>query len=153
MQADLNLHLSCRFPFADSELVMADERVYWASKLHVAEELAEVALFLAGVAVSEAAVERTFSQQKFIATGLRNALNDAVEQSALFVKFNFLHFGLQNQRRQRLSTGTTTLRCQKWIARMRQSKLKASALTARATFPRSVLRRRTHSRLLIEIEL
>ena len=45
---------------------MADINIYWGSKLHVAEELSEVALFLAVVAVSEAAVERTFSVQKFL---------------------------------------------------------------------------------------
>lgn len=43
--------------------------------------------------MSEASVERIFSIQKFLDAPLRNALQDKVVQSALFVKFNLLHFG------------------------------------------------------------
>jgi hypothetical protein len=57
------------------------------------EELARVALWLAGVGISEAAVERTFSWQKFVETPLRSRLADANMQASLFVRFNFTTFG------------------------------------------------------------
>ena len=55
--------------------------------------MAEVALFLLSLPVSEAAVERTFSFQKFIQRPLRSRLSDAVVQATLFVRFNFVMFG------------------------------------------------------------
>ena len=70
---------------------MADPTIYWQSKLNVAEELAKFSLFLLSVPISEAAVERSFSRQKFLETPLRNGLEDKVVQAALFVKFNFLN--------------------------------------------------------------
>ena len=80
----------------DDIFLTADPVLYWQGKLHVAQELAEFAIFLFSIAVTEAAVERTFSVQKFLETPLRNALQDKVVQAALFVKFNLLHFGEGN---------------------------------------------------------
>eukprot|EP00668_Euglena_longa_P035922 GGOE01046156.1.p1 GENE.GGOE01046156.1~~GGOE01046156.1.p1 ORF type:complete len:248 (-),score=30.69 GGOE01046156.1:159-881(-) len=93
LQGQLNLYRLQMNPSADSEVSMSNHVLYWESKLGVAQELAECALFLFSVPITEAAVERTFSVQKFVDTPLRNALQDELVQSMLFVKFNFLNFG------------------------------------------------------------
>ena len=92
LQAQLNLYIPNRSPFADSAAEVVCE-TFWQSKLRVSEELAEVAFLLLSLPVSEAAVERTFSFQKFIQRPLRSRLSDAVVQATLFVRFNFVMFG------------------------------------------------------------
>ena len=72
-------------PFLDDPIIMSDPLSYWQSKLNVAQELAEFALFLFSVPVSEAAVERIFSVQKFLDTPLRNALEEK-RVGKIFVK-------------------------------------------------------------------
>eukprot|EP00667_Euglena_gracilis_P025496 EG_transcript_29981 len=96
LQSQLNLYTLSMSPFHDAIVCTADPTLYWQSKLHVAQELAEFAIFLYTIAVTEAAVERTFSAQKFLETPLRNALHEKVVQAALFVKFNLLNFGDDN---------------------------------------------------------
>ena len=93
LKAQFNKYVRHQPPFFDGPNTTANGKTYWESKLREAEELAETALFLRTVAVSEAAVERTFSTQKFIDTPLRNKLADIMIQASMFVRFNFVNFG------------------------------------------------------------
>ena len=80
----------------DDIVVTSSPLSYWQSKLNVAQELSEFAIFIHSIPVTEAAVERTFSVQKILDTPIRNALSEKVVQAALFVRFNFLNFGDEN---------------------------------------------------------
>lgn len=82
-----------RFLIGRHRLLLNGKQKSTSSKLNVAQELSEFTIFLYAVRVSEAAVERIFSVEKFLDAPLCNALEDKVVQSALFVRFNLLHFG------------------------------------------------------------
>ena len=72
---------------------MANPEIYWQAHLGDAEELARVALWLQGLGVSEAAVERSFSYQKYVQSPHRAKLQLPIVQAQLFVRYNFVAFG------------------------------------------------------------
>ncbi len=92
LKGQLNKYVLGMHPFADQDGV-ADAGLYWEAKLLDASELAVVALWLLDITVSESCVERTFSYQKFLESPLRSNLAVEVEQSQLFVRFNYMAFG------------------------------------------------------------
>ena len=65
----------------------------WEAKLDQATELSHVALMLADVHTTEAAVERTFSGQKHLITPLQIRLDNSTAQANMFVKYNFVQYG------------------------------------------------------------
>ena len=73
LDAQLQLYLKKRPPFADNTVKVPLD-VFWQSKLRYTDKLADLALLLHSIPISEAAVERTFSSQKFLSTPLRNHL-------------------------------------------------------------------------------
>ena len=91
--AQINLYKRGEHPFFNAVQQSSDVKVFWQSKLSDAEELAAVALTLLSCAASEAAVERTFSYQKFVEAPLRSRLHTETVQCQLYVRFNFKRFG------------------------------------------------------------
>ena len=92
LKAQLNKYVLGMHPFADQDGV-TDAQLYWEAKLLEASELSIVALWLHGITVSEASVERSFSYQKLLESPLRCNLALEVEQAQMFVRFNYMAFG------------------------------------------------------------
>ena len=73
-----------------------DALSYWIRRYGKEEsyELSLVALAMIHINPSEAAVERSFSKQKFIHTALRNSLHKDTIESLMFVKVNTVALGI-----------------------------------------------------------
>ena len=83
----MNLYKRGLHPFTPEPMRDAHSKEMWQSLLDESEELGTIALTLLKCAVSEAAVERTFSHQKFVDGPLRTQLHMATMQAQLFVRF------------------------------------------------------------------
>lgn len=69
---------------------------YWMRRYHrtTHDELSVIAMAILSVNPSEASVERSFSQQKFIHTPLRNRLHKETVEALMFIKVNAIALGV-----------------------------------------------------------
>ena len=63
-------------------------KLIWSQFISSAPELSYLALCLLSVGISEAAVERSFSQQKFTHSEVRNKLEADIVEAEMRIKFN-----------------------------------------------------------------